>query len=307
MLIDAVLPLTLRDAERAELLFDSLTKNFSGLRRIWVVCPDAHYSQLFERYRTRQQPFELCVVSELRVVPEFNLKTKLSGWFRQQLIKLAIYDRIEGDLYLTLDADVVCTRAVSAEQLVSSGRGACSVLQQDDFRYWYERVEQVLRVRSPRRNGMHNVTPALLHRGAMQELRQALEEKIARHEYSRGIRGLKQRWFLFQSRKNPDFAAWRVYLAAARPWTEYALYYTFLEARGSFERYHFYAPYCLYDGASSLWSAKNAELPDDWDPAKAFVGEGPPWFLVVQSNTGIGADVVQRKLRPLLYRESSSS
>jgi hypothetical protein len=85
------------------------------------------------------------------------------------------------------------------------------------------------------------------------------------------------------------------------------LYYTFLEARGSFERYHFYAPYCLYDGASSLWSAKNAELPDDWDPAKAFVGEGPPWFLVVQSNTGIGADVVQRKLRPLLYRESSSS
>jgi len=306
MSIDAVLPLVLKDAERAELLFDSLAANFTGLGRIWVVCPDSQYDEFRARYRDRGLPFELRVESELRVVPEFALPLKLSGWFRQQLIKLAIFERIESDLYLTLDADVVCARPVTAEQLAGAGRGACFVLPQRDFDYWYERVDQVLRVRAVRR-GMHNVTPALLHKGAMLELRRALEAKAARGEYSPGLRGLKQRWFLFRTRKRSEYAPWRVYLAAARPWTEYALYYTFLEANGLFDRYHFYAPYCLYDIDRSLWVAKSADLPDDWNPAPAFAGEGPPWFLVAQSNTGISAGAIRQKLEPLLVRVTKTN
>jgi len=305
MWIDAVLPLVLRDCERAELLFDSLARNFTGLRRVWVVCPDAQYAEFVERYRTRQQPFELRVESELRVVPEFALKLKFSGWFRQQLIKLAMFERVESDLYLTLDADVICSRAVTVEQLAGSGRGACFVLQQNEFRYWYDRVEQVLRIRAPCR-GMHNVTPALLHRGAMLELSKTLDEKIARGEYSRGIRGLKQRWALLRASTGRGYAGWRVYLAAARPWTEYALYYSFLEASGSFDRYHFYAPYCLYDDERSLWAAKDGELPDNWDPSPAFLGAGPPWFIVAQSNTGIDADVIRRKLEPLMLGKQAA-
>jgi Family of unknown function (DUF6492) len=304
MSLDAVLPLILRDAERAELLFESLAKNFSGLRRIWVVCPDSQYAELTERYRTRRFPFELCVESELQIVPEFVLKPKLSGWFRQQMIKLAIFERIESDLYLTLDADVVCARKVTAEQLVGVGRGACFVIHLNTFDYWYERVERVLRVRAPRRGVMHNVTPALLHRGAMHELRQVVEQKIAQGEYSRGLRQWKQRWLLSRSKRRTEYAAWRVYLMAARPWTEYALYYTFLEANGLFDRYHFYAPYCIYDGSRSLWTAANAELPIDWDPSPAFLGDGPPWFLVAQSNTGISAQVIRNKLEPLLQDKS---
>jgi hypothetical protein len=145
----------------------------------------------------------------------------------------------------------------------------------------------------------------LLHRGAMQALKRTLEEKVARGEYSRGLRGMKQRWFLRHARRRSEYATWRVFLAAARPWTEYALYYTFLEVSGLFDRYHFYAPYCLYDGERSLWAAENAELPSSWDPSPAFIGAGPPWFLVAQSNTGIGADVIRRKLQPLLLGESS--
>lgn len=84
----------------------------------------------------------------------------------------------------------------------------------------------------------HNVTPALLHRRAVDDLRCTLEEKIARREYSRGLRGWKQRWHLSRTRQ-AGYAACRVYLMAARPWTEYALYYTFLETSGRFDRYHF--------------------------------------------------------------------
>lgn len=300
MWFDAVLPLTLRDAERAEFLFESLAQNFTGLRRIWVVCPDTQRAELADRYRSRRYAFELCVESELKVVPEFALKLRQSGWFRQQMIKLAIFERIESELYLTFDADVVCTRPVSAEQLAGTGRGACFVSQQNIHDYWYERVETVLRVRAPRRGVSHNVTPALLHRRAVDDLRSVLEEKIARGEYSRGLRGWKQRWHIGLTRHHAEYAAWRVYLMAARPWTEYALYYTFLEATGRFERYHYYAPYCIYDVERSLWHAANGELPSAWDPSPAFSGEGPPWFLVAQSNTGIGADAMRRKLEPLL-------
>jgi len=307
MKIDAVLPLTLRDAERAELLFDSLAQNFSGLRRIWVVSPDAQKAELTARYRRRQQPFELCVESELNIVPEFALMPKVSGWFRQQLIKLAIHERIESNLYLTFDADVVCARAVSSEQLAGNGRGACFLVPRDGFRHWYDRVESVLRIRIPLSGKMHNVTPALFHRGAVQELRRALEDKVGRGEYSRGVRGLKQRWLLYRAFKKSSYAAWRVYLLGARPWTEYALYYSFLETSGRFDLYHFYADYCLYDIASSLWVASNAELPRDWDPSPAFMGQGPPWFLVAQSNTGISAGAIRDKLAPLLQGRNTAS
>jgi hypothetical protein len=304
VMIDAVLPLTLRDADRAELLFDSLAQNFSGLRCIWVICPDAQLVELTARYRDRKQPFELRVESELKIVPEFLLRPKLSGWFRQQMIKLAIFERIESDLYLTLDADVICARKVNATQLIADGRGLCRLIPLPKFDYWYERVEAVLRVRAPRKGIMHNVTPALLHRGAMNDMRRAIQEKIARGEYSRGVRSLKQRWLLFKSRMQrlaeSKYEPWRVYLMAARPWTEYALYYTFLECNGSFDRYHFYTPHCLYDGETSIWTAVNSQLPIDWDPSPAFIGEGPPWFLVAQSNTGISVEAIRNKVAPLL-------
>ena len=300
MWIDAVLPLALKDASRAELLLESLAQNFTGLRKIWVVCPDAQREQIAKRYQTLQLPFEIRVESELVIVPEFALKLRQSGWFRQQLIKLAIFERIESDLYLTLDADVVCTRPVSAEQLVGDGRGACFLTHEDQFNYWYRRVECVLRVRAPRRGVTHNVTPALLHRNAVDDLRQKIECMVARGEYSRGLRGIKQFWHLRRTRKQVAFASWRVFLVAARPWTEYALYYTFLETSDRFSLYHHYSTYCIYDVERSLWHAVNNQLPADWEPGPAFQGEGPPWFLVAQSNTGIAADTMRSKLEPLL-------
>jgi hypothetical protein len=120
-------------------------------------------------------------------------------------------------------AKVVCARPVSAEQLAGSGRGACFVIEHHAQDYWYKRVEKVLCTRVPRTGITHNVTPQLLHRTAMQELRCALEAKMTRGEYSRGLRGWKQRWQRYRTRQRTDYAAWRVYLMAARPWTEYAL------------------------------------------------------------------------------------
>ena len=36
----------------------------------------------------------------------------MRGWLTQQIVKLAMAERVESDFYLTLDADVICTRTV---------------------------------------------------------------------------------------------------------------------------------------------------------------------------------------------------
>lgn len=306
MWLDAVLPLTVRDLARAELLLESLARNFSGLRRLWVVCPDIQRDVIAARL-VATLPFELCIEPESAVVPEFALKLRQTGWFRQQLIKLAIHERIESDFYLTLDADVVCARPVRAEQLVTEGKAGCFLIRHHAQDYWYERVERVLRVTAPRRGITHNVTPALLSRQGVQALRDALTEQIRRGRYSRGWRGWKQRWALWQSRGDASYQPWRVFLVAARPWTEYALYYTFLETSGLFERYHYYASDCIYSLEHSLWHASGQQLPATWEPAQVFEGEGPPWFLVAQSNTGISPQAIRGKLEPLLHRRSDAA
>ncbi len=299
MQIDAVLPLVLKDAQRAELLFASLAQNFSGLRQIWVVCPDAQVRSIKARFTTLNLPFELRIEPELSIVPEFSLKVRQSGWFRQQMIKLAIYEHVESDLYLTLDADVVCSRRVTAEQLAGNGKGACFRFEFPEQAYWYKQVEDVLRIKVPHLGISHNVTPALLHRAGVQAVRQHIEAMIACSQYSRGLRGIKQRWHLFKSVKHAHYAAWRIFLVAGRPWTEYALYYSLLEATNCFNDYHTLTD-CIYDIQRSLWHASDSQIPVAWDPKPAFSGDGPPWFIVAQSNTGISAEKIQQRLQPLL-------
>lgn len=298
--LDAVLPLALRDAERARLLVESLARNLIGLNRLWVVCPDPDVAQIRTILASEALPFDLHVEPERNIVPEFALKIRMSGWFRQQLIKLASFEHVTEGLYLTLDADVLCTRRVTVAELIGDGRGACVSFPDETFRYWYERIEQVLRIRIPKGQGCHNVTPALLHTGGMRALADAIDEKLARGQYSRGLRGLKQRWWLHQTRGDARYAPWRVFLSAARPWTEYALYFSFLEHSGLFDRFHVHAEQCIYDNDLSLWHADEKQIPAKWDPAPAFVGQGPPWFLVAQSNTGISAEAYRERLVPLL-------
>jgi hypothetical protein len=298
--LDAVLPLALRDLERSRLLIESLARNLDGLGCLWVVCPDADVARIREALADESLPFEIRVEPERRIVPEFALNIRMSGWFKQQLIKLACFEHVTEGLYLTFDADVVCTRRVTAAQLIGDGRGVCVSYPDETFRYWYERIEQVMRIRIPAGQGCHNVTPALLHTGGMSALKVTIDEKLARGEYSRGLRGLKQRWWLHQTRHSTSYAPWRVFLAAARPWTEYALYYSVLEHNGLFDRYHVRRDCGIYDNERSLWHAEHQQIPTDWDPSPAFIGPGPPWFLVAQSNTGIGAEDYRQRLAPLL-------
>jgi hypothetical protein len=297
--MDAVLPLRLQDFERATLLFESLVRHFEGLGTLWLVTREDELDAVRREARRIPRGLDFKVESELRLVPELRL-TKPGGWYRQQLIKLAIAEHLSSELYLTLDADVVCTRKVSPRDLAPGGRGLCHVIEEDKHPRWYTRSEAVLGLSAPRRGIVHNVTPAVLHRTAVRELAEYLNQRAAERRFAAGLRGLKQRFaFTHAGLTRTTVADWRLLLAAGVPWTEYALYYTFLEATRRFDRFHLRSRHCPYDIERSVWYADGANF-SDWDPAPCLAGAGPPWFVVIQSNTRLEPSVVRAKFSPFL-------
>lgn len=211
-----------------------------------------------ERERVRVPFGEVVVDSD--VVPEIAESRPPHGWHLQQLVKLGMAERVATPFYLTLDADVICVRPTRHDDLVRDGRALAQVTP-PHHPEWNDDAERVLGL--PRSERQYGVTPALLSRD--------------------GVLGL-------QRHLGGD---WRARLLRELPWTEYALYNTFLEATGRWTRCHVRARdrrlygNCVWIG--SQWPG--------WQPK----GDGRYFFSVVQSATRVpAADVWARVERHVL-------
>jgi hypothetical protein len=240
---------------------------------------------------------ELRVISELELAPELELFTKVGGWYRQMIVKLAAAERVQSAFYLTLDADVVATRPVDLDALCTSGKAACAVAHQDLHPRWYAGAEALIGAQLPRRGISHGVTPTVLHREGVRALRAHLNQRWQSASYSPGFRGIKQRFGRAYSSiaGKPGFEAWRALLCCSSPWAEYALYFSFLEWSGLFDTYHYETKEALYSVEESIW------FPEDvakWKPG-VVAAEGPP-FIVLQSTAGIPMDQFQSWVEPFI-------
>jgi Family of unknown function (DUF6492) len=295
-LLDAVLPLTARDLERAELLFASLDRFFQPLGTCFVVTPDAERASIASELPCG--PW--LAVAESEVVPELAwfrrtaaLRTRLHlagppfhGWFVQQLVKLAIAERVASRFYLTLDADVVCIRPTSYDDLVPGGR-ALVQLSPPNHPEWNDDAERVLAL--PRSGRQWGVTPALFSRDAVAALARHLETRVDPR-----LRRVAER--LPAGRASDVAASWRSFLLRNLPWTEYALYHTFLEQTGRFDRYHVLAEdEALY--GNNVWIESEFE---SWQPSAG----GPFHFSVVQSATRVPPARVRARLGSVLTGEA---
>ena len=265
--LDACLPLVQKDYERFLLLDRSLKAHLPDLRTCWVVVTDAEYGELRGRF---EKPYQ--VIPESLLAPEIeefrrsafpgvepNLRHFLLGWYIQQILKLAIAERVETKFYLTLYSDVQCIRPTRYDELVVDGRALVNTEPEDSQPSLYRRAERLL---GYQRSGVnHGVTPSILNRDGVLHLQRYLFE-----------RGPADNW--------------RTYLMRNTPWTEYTLYHTFLEGAGLWDQYHIRGGVdSVYDVRACLWD------PGTWDPQKAIESGAP--FVVVQSNTGIPVDTVR--------------
>ena len=297
--LDAVLPLTASDAPRARILLRSLASFFEPLRRLYVVAPDAEVDAV----RTQLAPFDHVLLRDSEVIPEIGwfrgtarVRAKLRlvgppihGWYVQQLVKLAIAERIETPFYVTLDSDVICVNHTTYRDLIRDGRALVQTTP-PNHPEWNDDAERVLYL--PRSGRQFGVTPALLSRAAVGELAAHLEQRVdgrLRRVGGRLPRGLPR----------DVLTSWRSFLLRNLPWTEYALYHTFLEQTGRYGLYH------VDGGRDAIYSNCvwiESEF-DYWDPAVDATGA----FSVVQSATRIPPERVWEKVGSLITERSDTN
>lgn len=304
--MDAILPLRQRDLPRATLLLCSLCQRAHGIGTLWIVCPDNDILSIRQNLQRFGETFTINVLPETKIVPELQFFTTLNGWRKQQIIKLAIADWVNSDFYLTLDADVVCTRHVQLDNLIVDGRAPCLVHQDNFRRDYYISAERVLGMCAPRPHIFHNVTPAILSKDVMKRLQRHLTGRWDNFFRSlafwplgrRAVNQCHQR-LKFGRQPPAPLCAWRLYLAASVPWTEYAVYYTFSESSGIFHDFFLESNIGIYDFANSIWYKEDFEQ-KLLQLNSCFDGKGPPYFIIVQSNTHIDITYLNENIKPLL-------
>jgi lipopolysaccharide biosynthesis glycosyltransferase len=293
--ISAVLPLKryqhgYDDAERAKMiLFRSLKKFFKldDLEALYIITRDDEYDYIKGAFKDEKE-IPLCIIKESELVPEFKKFPDLQGWYKQQIIKLAIAERIKTPFYITFDADVICVKPTQYSDLVKNGRALSQGFDaaQWDRKYhekfkkkwdlypeWYNWAEKLLGMKHT--SGLYyGVTPAIMSTEGVKKLYSYLEDRS----------GNKMNY--------------KEYLIKNIPWTEYALYNVFLEGKNLYDKFH------INSGPESILSDLDSLQPSRpfffWNPKKCFEGDNKYFFIVAHSMMKISPQKVWGKVNKYL-------
>lgn len=264
MRIDAVVPLALRDLDRFQILRASIAQFWACEGVINVVVRDQEEAAIAavvgddNRYH---------VVRESTIVPILAECDAGNGWYKQQLIKLAMAAFTTSDFYLTLDADCFLVRTIASDDLVVDGRGAVEYVPTRNFPEWYEGSVRLLGLQK-RPEKTASVTPFLYNVRLVRDLIERLK----------GLTPTGQ---------------WERLLLERRVWAEHTLYHANAEDRGLWEVFH--SPHHPIHG-NCIWNLEDAR---HWDASRSF--QAPNFmFSVVQSNTGLPASWTWERVKPFL-------
>ncbi len=277
----AILPLAVRrsrrrdDLERASLLIESLALHWRDRRplELLIVSP-ARDVELLRSSLPRAANLSIEVRPEGDFFAPFSAFYLMTGWFRQQVIKLHVPARLGFAGYLTLDSDVVCVGDFDAGTFVRDGR-AVSRWEPKSGQDWWRNVAALVGVPYAGQSHGLSVTPNILHGD--------LAAQALAH-VARGAGDATSQLWLWCVRGIPAVA-----------WTEYSLYTTVAELNGNLLAYHQDWDTCyggdvhLFSERSCVWKADDftrlAGLPRGSDPGGKFV--------VVQSNAQIPVERVR--------------
>jgi hypothetical protein len=263
----AILPLALRrlkrrgDFERAGLLIESLARHWRDPRpfELLIVAPRQDVQPL----RGNLPAFPNVAVS---VRPESDFFSRVSpfylmtGWYRQQIVKLQVPAMLGFGGYLTLDSDVCCVGDFDATTFIRN-RVAMSRWEPKRHHDWWRHVSEIVRVPfDPQAHGL-SVTPNILHGD--------LARQVLDHFRVGPVDGMAALCY------------WLGRKIKTVPWTEYSLYTSVAELRGNLFDYHahwdpcYYADVQLFSGKSCVWQADDfermAKLPHGTNPGGKFI------------------------------------
>ena len=273
------------DLRRSSLLLRSLEKHWQGERPLeLVVCVREDERSAVEAGIKGYRNLDLRVILEGDLVPELLESEGASGWYRQMLLKLAFSKAAESDLYLTLDADVVCVRPISDEILVRGGRAVTQWESKHDHPGWWRDSSRLLlcdlHIETPGSDAERPLDGDRSGRagGDRADLGRELRARPPPLQRSEGLHvdGVQA---VLPVRRACRPAAGVLLLDPEQQTADLSLHVGF-----------------------NLWTA-DGETFARWDPASELTESGRGFFLVCQSNIGAVAapfDEIERKLLPLL-------
>lgn len=293
MSISAVMPLCVRgsydvdDLSRSEILLKTLTvfAEQELFSRFIVVVPDDEVSMVKARYGNKWDHLNLNVISETELVPELNAFEHVRGWRKQQIIKLAAPRIVDTKFYITFDADVICLKPLSYEQLIIDGKAIMQYEQRSLHPKWWRSSARILRM-SPEVGDTNigmSVTPAILST--------ALSLSVT--NYLESIE--KRNWvYALCSLHNPrDPKNWRLSRFLKIKWTEYSLYYLNAMRERKLEDFHVSAG---TEMVPQKLLVHDSHPFDGWQHQRNFSNECPGLFCVVGSKSFIEPQTVWNKI-----------
>ncbi|MGD9712853.1 MAG: DUF6492 family protein [Thermomicrobiales bacterium] len=277
----AILPLAMRkltrrgDLERTGLLIESLTRHWrdSTPFQLLIVSP-ARDVGLLRTKLPRSRNIDVSVRSESEFFPTFSPFYLLTGWYRQQLIKLHVPAVLGFSGYLTLDSDVCCVADFDASTFVHDRR-ALSRWEPKRCHDWWRGASEMVDVPYDTKAHGLSVTPNILHGDLSAQTLDYFRRDGGDPLATLSLRVLRK--------------------LGSIPWTEYSLYTAVAERKGNLLDYHLHWDPCyfsetqLFSDRTCVWDA------DDFERlAKLPTGSTPGGkFIIIQSHARIPLQLVR--------------
>src|SRR5215470_19230109 len=269
----ALLPLALRnlkrrgDLERAGLLIESLAKHWRDPKalQVLIVSPERD-ADLLRSSLPSFRNIEVSVRAERDFFSPLSRFYMMTGWYRQQMVKLHVPAQLGFGGYLTLDSDVCCVGDFDATTFIENGRALSRWEPKRHHEWWRQAAEFVGVPYDPAAHGL-SVTPNVLHSDLARQTLEFVGLGAIDSQTALGFRLL---------RKIGQVA-----------WTEYSLYTSVAEHKGNLLDYHVHWDYFqntqVLSELGSVWEAHDFERQVSLGRGRHSRGK----FIVVQSRAHI--------------------
>lgn len=261
-------------------------------------------------------------VNENQLCPSFKYMGG-SGWFRQQVLKIAVASKCRSEHILVLDDDCIQTKKASFDDFLKDGKLLMSHIPMGAHKTFFESSCEILSYDIKHYDETEivmNVTPEILSKSILLALQDEISQQwretdftvpllyLSKH-YEDRPRPFIQKLFPFMAKRkslSPE-SLWSSKRPDCCNWTEYSLYWTYLKKHNRTNIYFDYKlDLCTAQiGDHGIWTNSQAEdfSLDTWLES-TFSDLSSHWFAVVSSKiTNIDWEILISKAKQAIWEK----
>lgn len=272
------------DSERRfRLLVSSFLMMFeqTDLCEFLIVCPAKHVDAIRSLVASVTTDDRYVVLTESVVAPKIGAVLRadvdgMGGWYAQQVIKLAAHEVVKTKYYVVLDSDIVCIRPCGYDSFVIGELCLLNIETSADYSRLYHAdfIQQEKKFKRDRFASSSRVVNQRFVEGGMDRF-YGETPVVLSTEHVR---------LLIQTLERQHDAGWIDLLTKFQRWTEYGLYFGFLDSQNIRDQIYKEADCnAILSLEKSVWhESHHYLLPREYDQAH-FFGAESGYFVAIQS------------------------